>query len=389
MASMSHEKTDFNVGKSSPSFARETLVSLLTAMLRKDQMRRLMMRDVVYHAWFEENHPKNFLWNAEPEVINESVEEEPRTGSSLCHGEDVESTSSEDDESTSSEDDESTSIEEVEEFNVGQVVVGMWKVISKIGEGGFGFVYQATNVISAKEVALKLAKSVDDGPMMLHEAYILTKLHHENIVKLLDIPIRLPDSHRVALVLEYVKGGSLASQIHHLRKYSESSLRFHLKQPQWLLPVEYLHSRNIVHRDIKLENVLLSKEGTAKLIDFDLATPFIHGKKFYDCCGTYGYMAPEITAHGYEGPPVDVWALAILFKKLFIGLQFDGRHIIIEMSHDKTDLNVGKGLRYFPRRSSPSLELVSLLTPMLQKDPMERLTMTDVVKHTWFKRKHW
>uniref|UniRef100_UPI00358F79A5 uncharacterized protein n=1 Tax=Myxine glutinosa TaxID=7769 RepID=UPI00358F79A5 len=316
-----------------------------------------------------------FSRNAEPEVINESVEEEPRTGSSLCHGED--------DESTSSEDDESTCIEEGEEFNVGQVVVGMWKVISKIGEGSFGFVYKATNVISAKEVALKLEKFVDDGQMMLHEAYILTKLHHENIVKLLDIPIRLPDSHRVALVLEYVKGDSLASQIHYLRKFSESGLSFPVKQ--MADAVEYLHSRNIVHRDIKLENVLLSIEGTVKLIDFNLATSFIHGENFNECCGTCGYMAPEITAHGYEGPPVDVWALGILFKKLFVGLQFDGRHII-EMSHDKTDCNVGKSSPSFTR-SSPSFELVSLLTAMLQKDPMERLTMTDVVDHAWFEEK--
>uniref|UniRef100_UPI00358FC17E probable serine/threonine-protein kinase MARK-C n=1 Tax=Myxine glutinosa TaxID=7769 RepID=UPI00358FC17E len=258
---------------------------------------------------------------------------------------------------------------------------GKWVVISKIGEGGFGFVYKAKNVISAKEVALKLAKSEDDGPILLFEATIMEQLDHQNIVKVVDIPIRLPDSNRVALVLEYVKGASLDSIIHHLRRDTERGLWFPMEQ--MADAVVYLHSQNIVHRDIKPENVLYSNRGIVKLIDFNLSKRFIHGKKLYDACGTPGFMAPEITAGcGYEGPPVDVWALGILFKKLFVGLQFDGRNII-KMSYDKTDFNVGKSSPTFARKTS-----VSLLTAMLWKNPMKRLTMREVVNHAWFKENH-
>uniref|UniRef100_UPI00358EEA91 sperm motility kinase X-like n=1 Tax=Myxine glutinosa TaxID=7769 RepID=UPI00358EEA91 len=176
-------------------------------------------------------------------------------------------------------------------------------------------------------VALKVAKSLRDGAMMLHEASIMKSLNHPNIIKLIDIPIKHPCSHRVVLVLEYVEAGSLASQIHLLWKRTERELWFPMKQ--MVAAVEYLHSWNIVHRDIKLQNVLCSNEGIVKVIDFNVATAFMHGKKFYDMCGTRGCMAPEITAHGgYEGPPVDVWALGILFTELFLGLQFDGHNII-------------------------------------------------------------
>uniref|UniRef100_UPI00358E38A7 uncharacterized protein n=1 Tax=Myxine glutinosa TaxID=7769 RepID=UPI00358E38A7 len=132
-----------------------------------------------------------------------------------------------------------------------------------------------------------------------------------------------------------------------------------------------------------LQNVLCSNEGIVKVIDFNVATAFMHGKKFYDMCGTRGCMAPEITAHGgYEGPPVDVWALGILFTELFLGLQFDG-HNIIDTSHGKTDFNVGNSPPTFGRET-----LVSLLTAMLREDPLERLTMTEIVNHAWFKENH-
>uniref|UniRef100_UPI00358DF882 calcium/calmodulin-dependent protein kinase kinase-like n=1 Tax=Myxine glutinosa TaxID=7769 RepID=UPI00358DF882 len=211
---------------------------------------------------------------------------------------------------------------------------------------------------------------------LCYEASIMKALNHPNIMKLIDIPTKDPHNDCVVLVMECVEAGSLASQIHFLRNFTERMLWFPMKQMADAF--EYMHSQNIVHRDIKLQNVLFSNEGIVKVIDFNMATPFVHRKNFYDDWGTPAYMAPEITEHGYEGPPVDVWALGVLFTKLFDGLRFDG-HNIIEKSHVKTDLNVGNSPPTFARET-----LVSLLAAMLREDPMERLTMTEIVNHTWF-----
>uniref|UniRef100_UPI00358F4811 uncharacterized protein n=1 Tax=Myxine glutinosa TaxID=7769 RepID=UPI00358F4811 len=304
---------------------------------------------------------------AEPQVTNVSAGEKLRTGSSLRHGEDDKRTFS-------------YKNRVLPEFDVGHVVFDEWEVISKIGEGSTGFVYKAKNVNSAKKVALKLTKSVGDGDIMLHEARIMKKLHHYNIVQIIyHWGIRM--DNRCASVLEYVGGGSLTSQILLLRKLTERELWCPMKQ--MADAVEFMHYQNIVHRDIKTQNVFFTNKGIVKVIDFKAARSFLtRGEKMFTCCGTRGYMAPEITAHGYEGPPVDVWALGVLFTKLFVGLHFDGRNII-ETSHDKTDFIVGNSSPTFARET-----LVSLLTAMLRKDPMERFTMTEVVNHTWFKENH-
>ena len=65
-----------------------------------------------------------------------------------------------------------------------------------------------------------------------------------------------------------------------------------------------------------------------KVFGFGIATHFTPGEKLYDRCGTVGYMAPEVSEHGYEGPPVDVWSLGILFTTILVGLKYDGSAII-------------------------------------------------------------
>uniref|UniRef100_UPI00358E3006 ribosomal protein S6 kinase alpha-2-like n=1 Tax=Myxine glutinosa TaxID=7769 RepID=UPI00358E3006 len=363
---MSHDKTHFNVGNSQPTFSRETLVSLLTAMLWNDPMERLTMTEIVNHMWFKENNPMKHKRNAESKLSDVSVEEEPLTGefgSSLHHG----------------KDDEIPCSDEDKEYHVGQVVFRMWEVISKIGEGSAGFIYKAKNIDSAEEVALKKARSLENSMELWQEASIMKALNHPNIMKLIDIPTEDTFSDRIVLVMEYVEAGSLASQILYLRSLTERNLWHPMKQMADAF--EYLHARNIVHRDIKLDNVLFSSCWIIKVIDFNMATPFIHGKKLYNHWSTSIYMAPEILEDddGYEGPPVDVWALGVLFTKLFDGLHFNG-HKVYDMSHDKTHFNVGNSQPTFSRET-----LVSLLTAMLWNDPMERLTMTEIVNHMWFK----
>ena len=90
---------------------------------------------------------------------------------------------------------------------------------------------------------------------------------------------------------------------------------------QVVFAIHYLHQRNVTHRDIKLENILLDETRTrVKMIDFGFSTWFPHEKKVKIFCGTPSYMAPEIVSKiEYSGPPADVWALGVLLYALLCG----------------------------------------------------------------------
>uniref|UniRef100_A0A8C4QWJ7 non-specific serine/threonine protein kinase n=1 Tax=Eptatretus burgeri TaxID=7764 RepID=A0A8C4QWJ7_EPTBU len=143
----------------------------------------------------------------------------------------------------------------------------------------------------------------------------------------------------------------------------------------------YLHKKNIVHRDIKLSNVLCNNLLVVKVIDFGCATIFKPDEKLHQICGTRSYMAPEISIDVYEGPPVDVWSLGIVFIQLLVGLDFDGSDLAEQMSDDVIHKKVVSKL---PPHSS--YEFLTLLVMMTLKDPILRLTMQDISEHTWFKQ---
>uniref|UniRef100_A0A8C4RB90 non-specific serine/threonine protein kinase n=1 Tax=Eptatretus burgeri TaxID=7764 RepID=A0A8C4RB90_EPTBU len=198
-------------------------------------------------------------------------------------------------------------------------MVDDWKIISKLGRGNFGIVFHATNLSTAKEAALKISLDSETQSQFLVEVEAMRKLDHPNIVKLFDVV----ESPQMVLVLEYVDGSSLLHSLNQFKKLWE--------QQAWPIMVQvtsavhHIHSQKIMHRDIKLENVLYSSRGIVKIIDFGLAVIFTPGQIFYDACGTLEYMAPEMFKdEGYEGPANDVWSTGILFMKLFAGTDFSG-----------------------------------------------------------------
>uniref|UniRef100_UPI00358ED400 sperm motility kinase 2B-like n=1 Tax=Myxine glutinosa TaxID=7769 RepID=UPI00358ED400 len=141
----------------------------------------------------------------------------------------------------------------------------------------------------------------------------------------------------------------------------------------------YLHNKNIVHRDIKLDNVLCDNQWLVKVIDFGLARICKPHEKLNTHCGTFAYMAPEIfNKEIYEGPPADVWALGILSTQLFVGRISDGR--------DLFQVDVSNNFVYRPPLRADK-RLTALLTGMLRENPQKRLTMKKISKHPWLKQK--
>jgi serine/threonine protein kinase len=183
-------------------------------------------------------------------------------------------------------------------------------------------VYKALHIPTNTKVAVKLyekSKLSDKlrQKSIKREIKILSKIQHENIVNFIDC---FATNNHIYLVMELVEGLSLYELLKKQpkRKISEENARSIIKQI--LRALNYCHSRNVTHRDIKLENVIVSNEGVVKLIDFGFSTCIPNESKKRLFCGTPSYMAPEIVKKiEYRGPPVDIWATGVLFYVLLSG----------------------------------------------------------------------
>uniref|UniRef100_A0A8C4QKD1 Protein kinase domain-containing protein n=1 Tax=Eptatretus burgeri TaxID=7764 RepID=A0A8C4QKD1_EPTBU len=261
--------------------------------------------------------------------------------------------------------DEGDGLMKHEEVEV-NTLVGDWRIIAKIARGFFGFVYKATNINSSVKATLKKAMKLEKAEGLLKEADIMKRLDHKNIVKLINVQ-EYQQCNQVVLIMEYMTGDPLSHRLAFQKNFSPNLALGIMKQ--MASAFAYMHSKNIVHRDIKLGNMLCNDQLEVKIIDLGLAFVSTQSKQLYDLRGTQGYMAPEIFFHNsYTGPPADVWSLGILFTQLLIGLEFDGLQII-KMSDDCTAYKVV----YNPPPSA-SESLASLLTAMLHEKPVERLT---------------
>lgn len=141
----------------------------------------------------------------------------------------------------------------------------------------------------------------------------------------------------------------------------------------------YLHSKNVTHRDIKLENIIIDKSGKIKLIDFGFCCCTSPDTKLKVFCGTPSYMCPEIvTKKEYYGPPTDIWATGILLFALLCGqFPFKG-------SSDK-DLykKIARGMYNPPEHLSKESRL--FLNRLLVVDPSRRSTAAQLLDDIWLK----
>lgn len=149
-----------------------------------------------------------------------------------------------------------------------------------------------------------------------NEIDILSACKHQNIVQLLET---FKSGDAMCLVMELCPGGNLLSYLRKRRKLPELHAKYIFKQ--LIQALAHLHDNLIVHRDIKLENILLDGHGQVKIVDFGVSTRINYPDQLLKRrCGTSVFMAPEIPKNEeYEGPPVDVWSAAICLFALIYG----------------------------------------------------------------------
>ncbi|VDO73180.1 unnamed protein product [Haemonchus placei] len=199
--------------------------------------------------------------------------------------------------------------------------IGFYRLGKELGAGNFSKVKLGIHVLTKEKVAVKIMDrtKMDTKAQRLLEREIkaMERMHHPNIIRLFECVETLTRTH---LVLEYAGGGELYAYVHERGKLSE-----HEAKPlfaQIVAAVSHMHKNNLVHRDIKAENIMFSAPGVVKLVDFGFSCMLPSAaEQLKTFCGSPPYAAPELFRdESYNGPKVDIWALGVLLHFMLIGV---------------------------------------------------------------------
>ncbi|CAG8572999.1 3779_t:CDS:10 [Cetraspora pellucida] len=212
------------------------------------------------------------------------------------------------------------------------------------------------------------------------EVAVLKKLNHPNVVKLFEVLDDEQDS--LYMVLEMCEKGVLMDiSIQKVTTpFSDEKARHYFRE--MILGFEYLHEHDIVHRDIKPDNLLLSSEGVLKIVDFGVSEMFTEGNdKMKKSAGSPAFMAPELCVANrgeISGKAADIWSMGVTLYCLAFGrLPFVKDNIVDLYESIRND-----GIT-IPEGSNPDPELVDLLHKVLEKDPEKRIIMSKLREHPW------
>ncbi|XP_071951441.1 serine/threonine-protein kinase PLK4-like [Antedon mediterranea] len=256
-----------------------------------------------------------------------------------------------------------------------------YQVLNLIGKGGFACVYRARSLTTGLEVAIKMIdkKMMQSSGMVRrvrNEVEIHCQLKHPSILELYSY---FEDDNYVYLVLEMCHNGELNRFMKtHNRVFTEDEA-CHLMN-QIVIGLLYLHSHGILHRDLTLANILLTKDLNCKIADFGLATKLnLPSDKHYTMCGTPNYISPEIATRSAHGLESDVWSLGCMLFTFLTGKPpFDTDAV-------KSTLNkVVLGEYDMPRYLS--YDAKDLISNLLKKNPYDRISLSGILDHAFMTR---
>ena len=266
-----------------------------------------------------------------------------------------------------------------------------YKILTKLGEGSFGSVYKvidkSTKIIRAMKVIKKeTLQDQDDEQLFLKEIEILKSIDHPNIVKIFEY---YADNCNFYIIIEFVTGGELYSELTKWKVFSERKAAFITKQ--LLSALFYLHSLNIVHRDIKPENVMVEhkndsknvtdEEITVKLIDFGTCNYLEAGNFLSQTMGTPYFVAPEVL-NGKYNEKCDIWSMGVTLYLLLCGFPpFEGKN------SEEIFKAIRKGTFSFDRKEwqSVSSQAKDLVIKMLTLNFEARISACECLQHEWIK----
>ena len=290
-------------------------------------------------------------------------------------------------------------------------IADRYQIISKLGEGAYGNVFLAEDLKNKNmKVAVKQLKSssVEEGVPIssLREISLLKELSHVNIVKLMDV-VHLQNN--IVLVFEYVETDLKIM----LKKNKNKGLEPKLYKSflyQLLKGIQHIHRMKILHRDIKSENLLISKDNKLKITDFGLARGYgLPIKNFRNDVVSLWYRAPDILLgnENYERS-VDMWSVGCIFAEMVLGnILFKGYsekeqvRKIFEILGTPTEKTYPMYMEYSEwkketwevyhpqdlKKFLPTLsdDGLDLLKKLLELDPEKRILSADALQHPFFK----
>ncbi|XP_029007155.1 NUAK family SNF1-like kinase 2 isoform X2 [Betta splendens] len=247
--------------------------------------------------------------------------------------------------------------------------------LETLGKGTYGKVKKARER-SGRPVAIKSIRKekIKDEQDLVHirrEIEIMSSLCHPHIISIYEV---FENKDKIVIVMEYASRGDLYDYVCDKRHISEQEARHFFRQI--VSAVHYCHQNGIVHRDLKLENILLDDKGNVKIADFGLSNIY-HGDEYLQTfCGSPLYASPEIVnGRPYRGPEVDTWSLGVLLYTLVHGtMPFDGNN------HKALVQQISTGNYRKPTNPSDSCGLIRW---MLMVNPERRATIEEIAGHWW------
>ncbi|CAN3484762.1 serine/threonine-protein kinase Kin4p [Diutina catenulata] len=269
-----------------------------------------------------------------------------------------------------------------------EVRFGSYILGSTLGEGEFGKVKLGWRKDGKQpsQVAIKLIKRDSiardsESEVKIHrEINSLKMLSHPNIVNLVEV---MKSGKYIGIVLEYCSGGELFDYILH-HKYLKEQVAKKLFA-QLVSGVDYMHAKGLVHRDLKLENLLLDKHKNVIISDFGFVNSYRSDDLMKTSCGSPCYAAPELvlSQQRYHGRKVDIWSLGVILYAMLAGyLPFDDD----PENEDGSDIvrlyqYICKTPLTFPEYVSPLAR--DLLRKIIVPDPKKRIDMPQIMTHPW------
>lgn len=257
--------------------------------------------------------------------------------------------------------------------------VGKYKIIKSIGSGSSSKVVLAYNTETDERVAIKIVQRKKEHTQgdnsdkrIYREIIISTLLNHPNIVRLLDF---FYTSSHFFLIFEYVKGMQLYDMVLKNLVIPEAAARRYFRQI--ISAVDYVHRNCIVHRDLKIENILIDHNDNIKIIDFGLSNFYDNKVLLSTFCGSLYFAAPELLlGQRYHGPEVDIWSLGVVLYVMLCGkVPFDDESVYVLQGKIKN--------ARFEFCGAISAEARDLILNMLLAQPAGRFSLEDVKKSRW------